>query len=174
MAFRIDDNVAVEAFAAGGGLEILIVAEGEVQHAALAAAHGSKAVGLAGAADALGGGFRGKAQLAGAQGFEIFGVKGDFVVLLVFEAQDFGGDVLERTEQLAAALREQAGIGPGEFDVDLAGFESGGIGGAGSGGDAVLQTQPAQGRQGPEEFCDFLCGCGVIFDRHRWVYRVPT
>src|ERR1700693_3360144 len=59
----IDDHVTAQSFAAALRFKITIVTEGQVKHAALARAHGSKAVGLGCAADPFGGCLRGPLKL---------------------------------------------------------------------------------------------------------------
>ena len=136
----IDDDIAMEAFAAAGGGEIFVGAEGEVEHAAFAGAHGREAVGLAGGAYASGGGFGGEAKFAGADGLELVGVEGDLIVFFGLEADDLGGHVFEGAEEFAAALGEQRRVGAGQLDVDFAGLQAIGVGSAAAGGDSIFEA----------------------------------
>ena len=66
-----------------------------MKETALAGGHGCEGEGLAGVADLLDGDLGGQLQLALAEDFEVVGVEGDAVVLLVLKAEDFGRDVFE-------------------------------------------------------------------------------
>jgi len=117
-------------------------------------------------AHAFGSGFCRQLQLTRPQRLEILRIEADFVVLFVFEAQNFRRHVLESPQQFAPSLRQQTCIGAGQLDINLARFEACGIGSSGPRGNAVLQSQSSKADEGLEEFCDFLCCCGVVFDRH--------
>jgi len=167
VAFGVEDYVAARADARGGSWESG-ASEGEVEKAALAGAHGVEGVGLAGAADLLDGGFGGEAELLLAEELEVLGVEGGAVVVLVLEAEDLGGDVLDGKEEFAVAGGEQGGVRAGAFDGDV----GGGVGGdrrsltgrfagvalhlAVAGKYVELQVQTAGFRERPKEVLDFF------------------
>ena len=165
-AFGIDDEVALLAFAYGGGFHAFQGFEGEVEHAAFAGVGGREAVGLAGLADALGGGFGGCGDLLLSKRLEVEGVEADEIVFADVEAEDLDGDVLEGAEEFAAALGEERGVGAGQFDVEDLGSGVLRVCGGGTGADAVLQAQAAEADDGVEEAGDLLGGLLQILDRH--------
>jgi len=93
-----------------------------VHDATLAGVHGLEAEGGAALADAGGGGFRRQAQLGGAASAVALGVEADAVAVGRFQPQPAQGDVLERQQQLAAALGQKLGIAAFELDFDLQGL----------------------------------------------------
>src|SRR5579859_5323255 len=143
-AFWVDDQVALLAFADGGGFYAFEVFEGEVEHATFAGVGGREAVGLAGLADALCGGFGGGLDLLLAEGLEVEGVEADEIVFADVEAEDLDGDVFEGAEEFATALGEHGRVVAGEVDVDDLGAGVLGVFGGGGGGDAVFQAQSTQ------------------------------
>lgn len=118
LAFGVKDDEAARAEAAGSGGQAGR-AEGQVEQTALARVHRRKGIGAAGGADLFGGGFGDELELAVAEELEVFGVEGDAVVVFVFEAENFGGEVLDGVEEFAVACGEERGVGAGELDANF-------------------------------------------------------
>jgi len=165
-ALGIDDEVTFLALADGGGLDIFNVFDGEVEQAALAGVGGREAVGHAGLADALGGGFGGLLDLLQAESFEVKGVEADEIVFSDVEAEDLNGDVFEGAEELAAALGEQGGIGAIELDGEDLRAGVFGVRWSRGGANAVLEAQAAEADYGVEETGDLLGGLLEILNWH--------
>ena len=77
----VEDYATVEAFAVAFGAEVGLVAEGEVDDAALARRHGSEVERGSGLANFFGGYGRGHAEFLEADGTLIFAVEGNLFVL---------------------------------------------------------------------------------------------
>lgn len=155
LAPGVEDDEAAGAIAGGGGGQAGL-AEGQVKQAALAGVHRREGVGPARGADSFHGGFGDQLKLAVAEELEVFGVEGDAVVLLGFEAEDLGGEVLDSVEEFGVAGEEDWGVGAGEFDGELGRWlQQQGLGWRLSrviaGEDLKFQFQSAGGEQGVEE-----------------------
>ncbi len=106
-----------------------------MKDAALAGAHRGEGEWLAGSANLLNGHLGHQVQFAIAGGLEAFGVEGDAVMVFRFEAEDLGGDVLNREEKLTVASEKERGVRAGKLDRDLRGVLGIGLGiGIGGGG----------------------------------------
>ena len=88
-----------------------------MQHAAFARTHRGEAIGLSGAPHFLCRCFSGHLQLVCPDSLEMIRVKGNLVVLLIFEPDNLCGHVLQRAKQFTTALRQESGIRSGQFDV---------------------------------------------------------
>ena len=172
LAFGVEDDEAAGAVA-GGSSRQAGGAEGKVEQAALAGVHWREGVGASRGAYLFDGSFGDHLQLAVAEELEVFGVEGDAVVLLGFEAEELGGEVLNGVEEFGVAGKEERGIGAGEFDGELGRWLRLGLclrwilGLAGGGEDLELQLQAAGGEQGLEEFFnlfDLLLGVTWVVD----------
>ena len=86
--------------------------------AALAGVHGGEAKGSAGARDLGDGCGDGGKELGFAGGLEAGGVEVNLVVLLGGEAEELGGEVLERVEEFGVALEQEPDVGAGEDHVE--------------------------------------------------------
>ncbi len=100
------DGPFAHALAAHFGL----VAQRQVQDAALAAVHGAEVERLAGALDALGGGQRAHAQFLDAQHAVIVGVEAHARMFFGRHPQRFHGQLLERQQQLGLVAQQQIHI----------------------------------------------------------------
>ena len=114
---RENRQKAVLAFAAAGCLDAFDAAEGHVHQAAVAAVHGRKGVGDAGADDFVGGNLS-LQELVWREGLEVAGVKADQVGLALIKTEHLRGDSLERQEQLAVVLGHEQDVRPAEFDTE--------------------------------------------------------
>lgn len=129
-----------------------------MQETALARGHGSEGEWLAGVTHLLDRDFGGQLQLALTEDFEVVGVEGDVVMLLVLETEDLGGDVLKGKEEFAVTGEEEGGVRAAELHADLGGM-GGGVARlrlAVAGKDAVLQLQTADVDDGLKEVSDFF------------------
>ncbi len=111
--------MAVAAETGALAAEFDLIAEGDVDDAALAAVHGVEAEGLGGALHLLGGGGGAEAEFGDAQHAEIVRVEGEARMIVVGNAERFHGDVLQSEEQLGLVGEEQFDVGAFEFDDDL-------------------------------------------------------
>ncbi len=114
----VEDDTALVAFAGGGGLQAHR-GEDEVELAALVGRHGRKGEGESGLAD-----MDGSALGRGEEGvIAIFlvavGVAGEEVVLVRFQAADFGREVLDGLEEFGVAGGEVFGVRAGELDGEI-------------------------------------------------------
>ena len=105
---------------------------------------GGKLKGVAGLADAIGGGIGGELNLLLAKRLEVEGVEADQVVFADVEAEDLDGDVLEGAEEFAAACGEHGGVGTGELDVEDLGAGGSRSSRGSAGADAILQPQSTE------------------------------
>ena len=112
-----------------------------MHHATLAGAHGFELVGLASVFYLVDGFFGEFAEICGTLCFEAVGVEGDAVVVFWFEAEDLGGDVLERTEQLAILIEQEFCVRPFALDVNVTAFEAVWISRTGACRDAELKPK---------------------------------
>src|SRR5580698_2256831 len=87
----IEDYAAVEAFAVAFGAEVGLVAESEVDDAALARGHGSEVERGSGLADFFGSDRRGHAEFLEADGALVLAVEGNLFVLAGGQVEDFEG-----------------------------------------------------------------------------------
>jgi len=118
-----------------------------MHHATLAGAHGFELVGLAGVFYVIDGLFGEFAEVGGTFGFETVGVEGDAVVVFGFEAENLGGDVLERTEKLAFFVEQKLCVGAFALDVNVTSFEAVWISRTGASRDAELKPKTTGGGQ---------------------------
>jgi len=121
VAFGIEHDEAARDFARRGGGEPGL-RQDEMEHAAFSRGHGRKRVRLASGSDFLDGCFGGELEIVVAGGFEAFGIEADAVVIFRFEAEDFGGDVLDGVEELAVTGQEQRGVGAGQLHFEVRGW----------------------------------------------------
>jgi hypothetical protein len=134
-------------------------------------------VGLAGGADLLDGGLGEELELAVAEDFEVVGVEGDAVVVLGFEAEDLGGDVLDGEEEFAVAGEKKRSVRASEFDGEIrqgggsgrdrkrgaSGVAEGRLHLAVAGTDMGLKIQTAGRGEGLEEVCNlFFCVARIV------------
>jgi hypothetical protein len=101
--------------------------------------------------------------VAGALSLVAKGVKGDAVVLLGLEVEDFGGDVFQGAEELAFIVEQEIGVGAFALDVKVTALEAVGVGGACAGGDAVLEAKASSRGEQPHERGYAFCGLREIF-----------
>jgi hypothetical protein len=165
-ALGVDDEVAFLAFADGGRLDVFDVLDGEVEQAAFAGVGGREAVGHAGLADALGGGFSGVLNFLQAEGLEIERIEANQVMLARIKAENLEGYVFKGAEELAAALGEHGGVRAVELDGENLRAGVLGVRGSGSGADAVLEAQATEADYGVEKTGDLLGGLLEILDWH--------
>jgi hypothetical protein len=118
VAFGIEDDEAAWAIAGRGRGEAGL-GQDQVEHAALARGHGRKREGATCGSYLLDGCFGGELEIAVARGLEAFGVEADAVVVLGFEAENLGGDVLDGVEEFAVVSQEQRGVGAGQLYLDV-------------------------------------------------------
>jgi hypothetical protein len=95
------------------------VHQDQVEHATLSRGHGRKGEGLACGSNLLDCGFGGELEIAIAGGFEAFGIEADAVVVLGFETENLGGDVLDSVEEFAVMSQEQRGVRAGKLNSDV-------------------------------------------------------
>src|ERR1700722_1230370 len=107
----VEDYAAVEALAVTFGAEIGLVAEGEVDDAALARGHRGEMKWGAGLANFFGGYACAHAKFLEADGALVFAVEGNFFVVGGGQAQNLEGQQFESAEKFSAAIEEKSGVG---------------------------------------------------------------
>ena len=142
VVFGIDDDAAVHALARALGAQVAEVAHGEMDETALARIHRSEGVGIAGPAHPLSSKFRRRTQFVVARLLELLTIEAEFIVLVVFELEQLGGDVLHGAQQLSVALDELCAVRAGELDQQLRMLEISLLG-RGLRGDAVFEAESA-------------------------------
>jgi hypothetical protein len=152
----VEDYAAVEAFAVAFGAEVGLIAEGQVDDAALARGHGSEVEWGSGLANFLGSDRGGHAKFLQADGALILAVEGNLFVVAGRQVEDFEGQQFEGAEKFGAAIEEQGGVGAGEVDEDFRLLPVGG--GWGIDYDPVFEVESSVGDYGLEEFVDAVGG----------------
>ena len=166
VVLRIDDQTAASAFALAFGVEIGLVAQGEVNDAALARGHGTELVRRTRAENFFGGdGGRGTEFLDTKRAL-ILAIEGDFLVLSGREMQHFERKQFEGAEKFSAAIEQKRGVGAGEVNEDLrllpvAIFRERRID-----DDAVFEAKSALGDDGLQKFVDLLGGGEFVGNGH--------
>ena len=133
-----------------------MVAEGEVEDAALARGHGGEVERSSGLANFFRGYAGSHAEFLEADGTLVLAIEGDFFVLTGGQVQDFESQQFEGAEKLGAAIEEQGRVGAGEVYEDF-GFLPVGLGWR-IYYDAVLEVESSVGDYGLEEFVDAVGG----------------
>jgi len=105
VTFGIEDDEASRPIAGRGRGEAGL-GQDQVEHAALARGHGGKRERAARGSYLLDGCFGGELEIAVTGGLEAFGIEADAVVVLGFEAENLGGDVLDGVEEFAVVGKE--------------------------------------------------------------------
>src|SRR5262249_12899747 len=114
-------TAAALAFALGG--ERFVIAKSQMDEPAFARAHRGESIGRAGTSYALRRHFRCQLELVLPGSAVALAVEGNFVVVFRMNAQSLMGDGFERTQQLAAALEQQAAVSTGQLDQDFRGSQ---------------------------------------------------
>ena len=100
----VEDYATVEAFAVAFGAEVGLVAEGEVDDAALARGHGGEVKWGSGLANFFGGYGRGHAEFLETDGTLILAVERNLFVLGGRQMENFEGQKFEGAEKFGAAV----------------------------------------------------------------------
>jgi len=143
-----------------------LVAEGEVDDAALARGHGSEVVGSSGAANVVGGDGGGGAEFFEAHAALILAVERNFFVLAGGEAKDFEREKFEGAEEFSAAVEKKSGIGSGQVDENFGALPVAVLGQGRVDGDAVFEVEASVGDHGLEEFVDLFGGGEFVGNGH--------
>jgi len=162
----VDHDAAMHAFAVAFGVKVGLVAEGEVDDAALARGHGSEVVGSSGAANVIGGDGGGGAEFFEAHAALILAVERNFFVLAAGKAKDFEREKFEGAEKFSAAIEEKSGIGSGQVDENFGALPVAVLRQGRVDGDAVFEVEASVGDYGLEEFVDLFGGGEFVGNGH--------
>ena len=152
----VEDYAAVEALAVALGAEIGLVAQSQVDDAALARGHRRKVEGSSGLANFFGGYRGGHAEFLETDGTLVFAIEGNFFVFGGGQVQNFEGQQFQSTEKFAAAIEKKSRVGAGEVDKDFRFLPVGWRWGIDY--DAVFEMETSVGDHGLEEFVDAVGG----------------
>lgn len=154
----VDYYAAAQAFAVAFGAEVGLVAEGQVDDAALARGHGGELVGSSGAANFFGGDGGGGAKFFETDAALIVAIEGNLFVLAGRETEYLESEELEGAQELSAAIEEESGVGSGEVDENFGTLPVAVLGERRVDGDAVFEMEASVGDYGLEELVDLFGG----------------